>query len=192
MKRILFIIVLVLGCIAATAQTADDHLTFKGIPIDGTLNQFVSKLKTVGFSYNGMHEGTALLKGDFAGYSGCWVGVHTLGASDVVNSVAVIFPTMDDWSSLETMYIHIKSMLTKKYDEPSECIEEFQEQNGNLDNVDKLLSLMMDKCTYKTTFVTSKGIIQLSLGHVDGCYVTLRYFDGINTVAARASAIDDL
>ena len=65
-------------------------------------------------------------KGDFAGFKSCTVGVSTLKAVNVVSTIGVIFPSHDDWSSLERDYDHLKSMLTQKYGEPNEVVEQFQ------------------------------------------------------------------
>lgn len=36
---------------ASITQTANGHLTFNGVPIDVSLNGYVSKIKSAGFSY---------------------------------------------------------------------------------------------------------------------------------------------
>jgi len=64
------------------AQTSE-HLSFKGIPIDGTLDQYVSKMKQSGFTNLSTKDGTVLLSGDFAGYKNCIVGVSTLKHNDL-------------------------------------------------------------------------------------------------------------
>lgn len=45
-----------------------EHMTFKGVPIDGTLNEYVSKMKQSGFTLIDTEDGVAMLKGDFAAY----------------------------------------------------------------------------------------------------------------------------
>lgn len=194
MNRIIFLIALMLCCIASIAQSTNQHLTFKGVPIDGSLSEYVSKMKSAGFSYIGTQDGTAILQGDFAGFKGFIIGVSTLKNSDIVNTIGVIFPEKDDWSSLEENYQHLKKMLTEKYGKPSECVEEFQGYGSPNDNSDKLHRLKMDRCTYATVFETPKGDIQLSLEHqsVSSCFVKLQYWDKINTDAVKAKAMDDL
>ena len=108
MNKLISIITMMLCYMASIAQTANEHLTFKGVPIDGSLNEYVSKMKSAGFSYLGTQDGTAILQGDFAGFKGCLIGVSTLKNSDVVNTIGVIFPEKDDWSSLEETYQHLK------------------------------------------------------------------------------------
>ena len=106
----------------------------------------------------------------------------------------MIFPEQDDWDSLENNYTHLKSMLTEKYGEPSDCVETFQGYGSPQTDRDKLHKLKMDECTWYTTYSTSKGDIQLSIDNqsVMSCYVLLRYFDKINTDAVRKQAMDDL
>lgn len=194
MNKLIPIIVMMLCYMASTAQTANEHLTFKGVPIDGSLNEYVSKMKSAGFSYLGTQDGTAILQGDFAGFKGCLIGVSTLKNSDVVNTIGVIFPEKDDWSYLEEIYQHLKNMLTEKYGKPAECVEKFQGYGSPNDNSDKLHRLKMDRCTYATTYATPKGDIRLSLDHqnVSSCFVKLQYWDKINTDAVKAKAMDDL
>lgn len=194
MKRILLSFALMILFVAASAQTNNEHLTFKGVPINGSLNEYVAKMKSAGFTFMGKENGTALLQGDFAGFKGCFIVVSTLNTSDIVNTIGVVFPGGDDWSSLEKNYTSLKDLLTTKYGKPEECVEEFQYYKTPEDNSTKLHCLQMDKCTYFTTFETPKGSIRLSLDHQDmnGCFVKLQYWDKINTDAIKAKAIDDL
>lgn len=194
MNRIISLVALMFCCIASIAQTSNEHLTFKGVPIDGSLNKYVSKMKSAGFSYIADQDGTAILQGDFAGFKGCLIVVSTLKNSDVVNTIGVIFPENDDWSSLEENYQQLKKMLTEKYGKPSQCVEEFHGYGLPSDNNEKLHRLKMDRCTYVTVFETPKGDIQLSMEHqrIGSCFVRLQYWDKINTDAVKAKAMDDL
>lgn len=195
MKKFLFVAICALFATVAFAQSSEsEHLTFKGVPIDGTLSQYVAKMKAAGFSYLGEEDGTALLKGDFAGFKGCTIGVSTLEGVDVVNRIVVLFTTYDEWSSLERDYNHLKDMLTKKYGEPSEVVQEFVNSYSSRNNTAKILALGSDECTWYTTFSTEKGDIQLALSKYDytSGVVVLKYFDKINTEAVMTAAMDDL
>ncbi len=96
MRRLILILYFVNATLMSFAQIDSEHLSFKGVPIDGTLNEYVSKMKTAGFSYLGTQDGTAILQGDFAGFKSCTVGVSTLKAVNVVSTIGVIFPSHDD------------------------------------------------------------------------------------------------
>ena len=90
MKRLIFLLLFVNTILISLAQDKSEHLSFKGVPIDGTLNEYVAKMKAAGFSYLGTQDGTAILQGDFAGFKSCTVGVSTLKAVNVVSTIGVI------------------------------------------------------------------------------------------------------
>lgn len=194
MKRLTFLLLFVGAILTSFAQSNSEHLSFKGVPIDGTLNEYVAKMKAAGFSHLGTQDGTAILQGDFAGFKSCTVGVSTLKAVNVVSTIGVIFPSHDDWSSLERDYEHLKSMLIKKYGDPADVVEQFQGRTTPNSNNEKIHELLMDRCTWFTTFETPKGDIQLSLqkGEYGQYFVLLKYFDKINTDTVRSAAMDDL
>jgi hypothetical protein len=170
------------------------HFTFKGIPIDGTLSEYVSKMKQSGFIHLGTEDGVAMLKGDFAAYKNCIVGVTTLKHKDLVSKIAVIFPACDTWSFLSANYFSLKEMLTEKYGEPSDCVEKFQSYSEPEDDNSKMHYVEFDNCKYYTTYRTDKGDIQLSIEHdgVTSCFVQLAYHDKINGDIIKAEAINDL
>ena len=49
MKRLLTIVAFIFSFMFVMAQTSNNHLTFKGIPITGTLENFAQKLEAKGF-----------------------------------------------------------------------------------------------------------------------------------------------
>lgn len=170
------------------------HLTFKGVPIDGTLNEYVAKMKQVGFDYVDTKNGISYLEGDFAGFKKCIISVSTLDSVDKVNTIKVKFPEHDDWASLLADYNLLKSMLTEKYGKPSKCVEKFQGYGSSETDFDKLYKVIMNEYTWYTTYRTPKGDIQLSIENqkVMKCFVRLCYYDKINTATVKQQAIDDL
>lgn len=198
MKKIIISVVFVLIAVISFAQVqvnseSSVHLTFKGVPIDGTLHEYILKMEKNGFTQLGTEDGIAMLKGDFASYKNCMVGVATLKQKDLVSTIKVMFPECDTWLYLSTNYFSLKEMLTEKYGEPSDCVEKFDGLEPRDDN-SKMHAVKFDNCKYYTTFETEKGSIQLSIDHdgVLSCYVLLAYYDKINGDIIRAKAIDDL
>ncbi len=192
MKAKLLLLILFLFPLALLAQS--DHLTFKGVPIDGTLSQFSNQLVKKGFTKMFSERGQAVLQGDFAGYKNCYVAVSTLDNEDLVYMVGVMFPDLDQWSLLESNYTKLKEMLTTKYGKPIEVVEEFQSTFQPKTDNDKLHKLKFDECTYKSIFETDKGRVVLRISHesVMKCFVVLGYVDGINGLRAQDAAIEDL
>ena len=91
----------------STTTTASAPLTFKGIPVTGSLSAFGSALVKAGFknARNGAYTG------DFAGYSGCKV----TPSGNPVQEVRVDFPVISDWEALEKAYDNLQADLTRKY-----------------------------------------------------------------------------
>ena len=91
-----------------TSSTSSTPLSFKGIPMSGTLTAFGSELVKAGFK----NAGNGTYTGDFAGYSGCKV---TPSGSNPVREVRVDFPVISDWDALEKAYDSLQASLTQKY-----------------------------------------------------------------------------
>ena len=178
----LFCVVLTMISFAQPNTETTEHMTFKGVPIDGTLNEYVSKMKQSGFTLIGTEDGVAMLKGDFAAYKGCIIGVATLEEKDLVSKITVIFPEQETWSSLSSNYYNLKELLTEKYGEPTEIVENFDTYSEPDDDRQKMYEVKIDNCKYYTTYELENGSIQISIDHqsVVSCFVRLAYFDKIN------------
>lgn len=197
MKNILIALYLSLTICNSFAQTNADssrHLTFKGVPLDGTLDQYVSKMKQSGFKHLSTEDGVAMLQGDFAGYKDCHVGVSTVKQKDLVYKIGVLFPEKETWSTLSGNYFDLKQMLTEKYGNPSDVVEKFDRQSEPRDDNSKMYEVKFDRCKYYSIWKTDKGEIQLSIDHNDvtSCFVKLAYFDKINGAIIKKQALDDL
>lgn len=192
MKK-LIITLMMLAALTATAQTG--HLTFKGVPIDGSLTSFVGKLKQKGFSQITTSEGVTILKGDFAAYKGCTIAAVSDESGNVYR-VGVIFPDQDTWVRLHNNYATLKELLTQKYGNPENVVEEFQSsfRNREIDDNTKMHYVKFDQCRYISSFSTEQGNIELRIDHNESldCYVVLIYEDASNSNKVRSSAIDDL
>lgn len=184
--------VLVLSSFAQNSE----HLKFKGVPIDGTLNEYVSKMKQAGFVLEGTEDGIALLSGEFAGYSDCVVGVKTLQKLNLVHEIVVLFPPQDKWAGLSYDYERLKTMLTKKYGKPYECMEKFNAPSYMIeDDNDKMREVVMNNCIYYSTYNTDNGSITLTIsndGYELACRVKLFYTDKINSEIFDNAAMEDL
>lgn len=192
MKRVLVTLVcfLMMGSMVAQEQ----HMTFVGVPIDGTLSEYIEEMESKGFSYEGMEEGIATLKGDFAGYKNCLITVTTLRNCDVVSKIAVRFPEIHHWYDLIPEYEKIKSLLTEKYGQPTKCTEKFLDYKGDSD-YQKLIELSNNRVRWFTVFSTDLGEVELTLttGQFPiQSHVLLNYFDKENSKKVEKSAMEDL
>jgi len=178
------------------AMESSVHMKFKGVPIDGTLADFVGRMKRKGFKQEDIEDGTAVLSGDFADFKECTVYVSTLDNKDLVSRISVVFPLQDQWEYLYGDYKHLKGMLTEKYGKPSSCVEKFQRSYGigPNDDDDRMHYAKFDKCKYETHFKTDKGDVIVSIEHngVSSCFVMLSYKDKINGDIIKEHAKEDL
>ena len=92
----------------STTTSSSSPLSFKGIPMSGSLSAFGSELVKAGFR----NAGNGSYTGEFAGYSGCKV---TPTGSNPVQEVRVDFPVISDWDALEKAYDGLQASLTQKY-----------------------------------------------------------------------------
>ena len=169
-----------------------EHLTFKGIPIDGSLTDFTTQMKQKSFTHLATEDGTAAFVGEFASYKNCTIGVLCSKSTQIVSKVGVIFPKCDTWPKLYSNYSQLKELLIIKYGEPTEITEMFQGNEPDDDNL-KMLDVQMNRCKYISLWETEKGTIILAITYANyKSFVTLVYEDKINSDAVRNSALDDL
>ena len=192
MKKIIATLSFLMILISSSFAQNSEHLKFKGVPIDGTLNEYVSKMKQAGFVLEGTEDGVALLSGEFAGYSDC----KTLQKLDLVHEIVVLFPSQDKWAGLSYDYERLKTMLTKKYGKPDECEERFNASSYMIeDDNDKMCQVRMNNCKYHSVFNTDNGSITLMIsneGYDNSCRVKLFYGDKINSEIFDEAAMEDL
>lgn len=195
MKKIL----MTLACLIITGTMfAQEHLTFKGVPIDGTLREFTNAMVDAGFTYFEGKDGTPFLFGKFAGYEECLIYATTSKNNNVVSTVEVSLPDRETWTSLKQDYDALKIMLTTKYGTPSKSEEKFNGDKfngdvGSYNNYFVMEALNEEEYTWYTTFSTKLGDITLSIeegaeNHTGAVIIT--YTDKLNS--KKPSAIDDL
>ena len=193
MKAIFLTLASIVFSLNLSAQASENqHLLFKGVPIDGTLNEYVAKMNLNGFIVMSSESGTAVLQGDFAGYKNCEISIITLKGKDLVNRITVLLPEDTEWSTLSNNYNNLKEMLTRKYGSPSRTSENWLIRSEPALSM-KMFYIGTDQCNYVTSFETPSGTIKLKIDHSGyDCFVSMSYFDKINGEIMKAKAIDDL
>lgn len=193
MKRFLMLIITL--SLFGGGMLKAQHLTFKGVPITGTLKEFTNAMIQKGFHHELTQDGLAVFSGDFAGYKDCSFWVITLQNQDVVNQVTVLFSEHETWSSLITQYNTLKLLLAQKYGAPADNMEVFTAKYPPSDDYFKISALHSEEYIWYTSFETAEGEIRLSLGEGISYHtgrVRLVYFDKTNTDKVRQAAFDDL
>ena len=86
---------------AVISLMAQEHLSFKGIPIEGSMTAFCQKLKAKGFTSIGSENNLTLFTGDFTGRNAT-VGVTATDDGKDVFAVVVLFDPSGEWNALTT------------------------------------------------------------------------------------------
>ena len=194
MKK-LFLCLILLMPVFVFAQSAEnstfEHLTFKGIQIDGNLKQLISKLENQNFTLIKEYDELAKMKGTFAN-SSCELLIGTTPKSKKVYTILVDFGENDSWYSLKIKYKELKTQLQNKYNVIPEATEEFYSPYYEGDGYE-LQALRKDKCFYYSIFKLNNGEIGLYIAE-DG--VRIQYTDKINNLLRKEEenfqAYDDL
>ena len=195
MKRILTIAVLIFSFMFVIAQTPNNHLTFKGIPITGTVESFAQKLGAKGFKKTYSGKSSIRFEGEFAGYSKSLICVFKVPNRNIVHKVVVCFPEKSSWANLEKEYYKFKEMLTYKYGDPTVHSEEFEEGASTVNDDTKMLSLKEKKCYYVSLWEVDNGTIIMGIFPTpdkDDGQIALFYYDEINDALAKKTQEDDL
>lgn len=133
MKKIISILFVLCLCMAASAQ---QHMKFMGIPLDGTVDNFALKLKAKGISYDAvkskaMGPGGKFYNGTFMGEKATFM-VFFNAKSRVVFGVSVEM----SYTSVELAhvpFVNISEQLLKKY--PKAIYEANKDSNGDTNGV---------------------------------------------------------
>lgn len=102
---------------------AQEHISFMGIPINGSKTEFCKKLKTKGFTETTVED---VFSGKFTGQPTTIVLASYDGTN--IAAVGVYFDASGEWNTLVSTYNHYKDLYILKYGEPFNC-EEYNPSN---------------------------------------------------------------
>lgn len=169
---------------------AQEHLSFKGIPIEGSMTAFCQKLKAKGFKQIPDTDVT-MFTGDFTGRQAT-VAVGATDDGKSVHTVAVITGESDDWNTLVSTYDYYKSLYISKYGEPSACKEYNPSRRDS--NISLMYELGQGTVTYASNWIVTGGIIELSIskfGYLEGAII-IRYIDAQNMETKIQKDLEDI
>lgn len=188
MRNILIVLTVLFAAIDIMAQ---EHLSFKGIPIEGSMTTFCQKLKTKGFTQMGRDNNVTMFTGDFTGRQAT-VGVGATDDGKSVHSVVVIFDESSEWNTLVNTYDYYKGLYTRKYGEPSSSREHNPSRRDS--NTSLMYELWQGTVTYASAWDVTGGTIELSIkkaGFSDGV-VVIRYRDAQNVETKIQKDLEDI
>lgn len=189
MKKFLFTLILAFISLYGFSQ---EHLSFKGIPIEGSMTSFCQKLKAKGFTQIDRDNNITMFIGDFTGRQAT-VGVRASDDGKNVFSVIVFFDPSGEWNTLVNTYDYYKDLYTRKYGEPSISRENNPAHSDS--NTALMAEVYQGTVVYGSAWSVPGGDIQLSIEKSSGVYegmVMIRYRDSQNVEAKIQRDLDDI
>lgn len=189
MKKFLVTLAMLFAVINIMAQ---EHLSFKGIPIEGSMTAFCQKLKAKGFTSIGRDNNITLFTGDFTGRKAT-VGVTATDDGKNVFAVVVFFEPSGEWNTLVNTYDYYKDLYTRKYGDPTISKENNPARSD--DNISLMAEVHQGTVVYGSAWEVTGGDIQLSIEKASGVYkgmVMIRYRDSQNVEAKIKNDLDDI
>ena len=153
------LIIILLSALLCQMLSAQDHLDFQGIPVDGPLPSLVKPLKGLGFKAKDKDRDCHWFRGKYYGEQ-----AELMVATTSVSGTAYLFmltcPAKSDWPSLKNQYDYFKMRLTALHGEPTNLREDFTFPYTESDG---LRALEYDKCHFVCTWVLPEGKITLTI-----------------------------
>lgn len=176
-STIVFAIAFVLGTGFAFAQNDTSHLEFKGIPINGKIDDFVKKLQAQGFTIVKKEDLGVMMNGQFTGKE-AEVMILNTKRTKTVWKVVVYLPKQTSWYSIKSEYKYYTEMFTKKYGTPLHTFSFFSEPYYEGDGYE-MQAIRNEKCTYFSGYHTQEGIISVDISKYQ--QIKIAYEDSANT-----------
>lgn len=189
MKKIIIIFALFFAAINLMAQ---EHLSFKGIPIEGSMTEFCQKLKAKGFKPIGSDSNPSLFTGNFTGRE-VVVGVAATNNGKDVFAVIVTLGISEEWNTLVNTYNYHKDLYTRKYGKPA--ISEEKNPARSNSNTALMAEVHQGRVVYSSVWEVPGGDIKLSIEKTSGIYeggVVIRYRNSQNVEAKIQKDIEDI
>lgn len=120
MKRLILCFAMIMMVISDTC--AERHMTFLGLPIDGTIYEFKDLMVDKGYRFLEERDQFCFLEGMFTGKDVTLVLVGT-PLTKTIWKVLVKFKKEIYWADLKMSFLEYEDLYKKKYGEPTEKCE---------------------------------------------------------------------
>lgn len=189
MKKIFVVLIALFAVVDIMAQ---EHLSFKGIPIEGSMTAFCQKLQAEGFVSIGRENNVEAFSGNFTGRN-AMVGVVATDDGKDVFAVAVLFDPSDEWKTLVSTYDYYKDLYIRKYGKPTVSKENNPAHSDS--NIALMAEVHQGRVVYASAWKVPGGDIELSIEKSSGFYegmVRIRYRDAQNVEAKIQNDLGDI
>ena len=187
MKKIISVLFALCICLSLSAQ---EHMKFMGIPIDGTIDNFTLKLKAKGVEYNAekskaLPPGGRIFSGTFMGDKATFIVFYNVKSKNVYSvGVALSYPNVE---YAHPPFMNIAEQLQDKY--PHATSEVSKDSDGD---VEGLAFNIPDKSGKKKIGDIFQTLSVSDSYQNGGCTILLTYTDVENFQKSEAINNEDL
>lgn len=188
MKKTILLMLICFVVLICNAQS--NHLSFKGIPIEGTVSDFSTKLAAQNYRVLESNENTCFLIGNFAGCDDVTIAVVGTPKTNIVYRITVFFDKRDSFSSLNVQYESFVKRYTDKYGKPEQSYSFFLDPYYKGDGYE-LQALRQNKCRYISFFDVSNGHISIEISKLQKVVVNYEDLIGVKLYNEEKDKIVD-
>lgn len=186
MRKIFIAFLLLSASIMVSAQentqkTASPHMAFKGIPIDGNINDFAQELARQGFTLSERERTKIVMSGEFLSVKECTITMTGTDKSVTLWKIGVLFPEESFWKILKDKYFELKKEFTARYGE-GKSSESFVKPYKDGDRCE-MQAVLFGKCRFSTLWITETGTVSLEI--TSNAQVCIEYKDSHNMTVAE-------
>ena len=177
MKRIYSILFMLSFVFTMSAQ---GHLEFMGIPIDGKPKKFISQLEKKGFEHDKTFHYFDNLQRLYGTFGGNLCKLHVLSINREVSKVTVAYLPSTSWTKVYAFYKTLQAEYTLKYVQPESYEVGPNAKSQKFDDV--FLNLKNEETAYSSFYQTDRGMIGVRIKSDDGKsgFVEVVYEDKLN------------
>lgn len=192
MRKFTVLFAFMVIALTSYAQSNSEHLSFKGIPIEGSMSEFCQKLQDKGLTSIGSKNNLTLFTGDFTGRNAT-IGVTATDDGKSVFAVVVLFDPSGEWNTLVNTYTYYKDLYTRKYGKPTISKENNPAHSDS--NTALMAEVHQGTVVWGSAWEVTGGDIELSIEKTTGIYegmVVIRYRDSQNVETKIQKDLEDI
>lgn len=156
-----------------------EHLDYKGIPVNGNINDFAQTLVNKGVSISEKTKAKIVLVGEYSDIDESRIEIWGTPGSSTTYKIGELLPEENYWKSLKSKYFGLKEKFTIKYG-VGKSVEYFAKPYR--EGYNEMEAAILGKCKYSTKWVTEKGSVSLEISTNGQIYI--EYIDAMNAALA--------
>lgn len=186
MKRVITFVIAVFVTVVATAQ---GHLKFNKVPINGTMEEMANKLAESGLTGWDFYEAAATTTGDIPGLGECKITIY--GSSKTKTSYSVLVETRDHpdvWDYWYNKYVELKASFKDDAIKPVQFVEKYQTDCEPWQQLKVAQAYKEGLVAADASFVLEQGTIHLEVvvDRFNSISLHITYEDDINNSKKEA------